>query len=123
MAITAFLIDRARRVYSEQAPTGWDEEGPTFQEKRGPWFKCRLTEQEAREQMPAGRGVYRYLEGDAELLVGVKDMEGGRLVDVDGRFTAFDSDDKLEVVKRGASEPGELWELNTRVEPIRRVRG
>lgn len=122
MAFTAFLIDQARRVYSEQAPTGWTEDGPTFATKHGPWFKCRLTEQEPREQLPAGRGVYRYLSGDAELLVGVRDLEGGRLVAVDGVFVGFDADDKLEVVKKGTTEPV-LWEMNTRVEPIRRVRG
>src|SRR4051812_28274264 len=101
MALTTFLIDRARRVYQEQDPTAWDEEGPTFQERRGPWFRCRLTETEPRQQVPSGRGVYVYLEGDAELLVGMRDTEGGKLADSNGRFTAFDADDKLEVVKKG----------------------
>lgn len=122
MAFTTFLIDQARRVYSEQAPTGWTEDGPVFGTKHGPWFKCRLTEQEPREQLPAGRGVYRYLEGDAELLVGVRDMEGGSLVAADGAFVGFDADDKLEVVKKGETR-AVLWEMNTRVEPIRKVHG
>lgn len=121
MAFTTFLIDQARRVYQEQAPTPWGEGEPEYRVKHGPWFRCRLTVREPREEAPPGRG-YRYLAGDAELLLGVRDLEGGALVDENGTLVAFDADDQLEVmVKR--SSASELWGVNTGGEPIRRVRG
>lgn len=122
MPFTGFLIDRARRVFDEQEPTEWNEDGPEFAEKHGPWFRVRLTVREPRETAPSGRGAYVYLEGDAELLVGTRDLEGGYLVDLSGRFTGFGVDDRLEVVTK-RSEDGEVWEINTGPEPIRKVRG
>jgi hypothetical protein len=78
---------------------------------------------EAREDAPAGRG-YRFMAGDAELLIGVKDLEGGFLTDPDGNFVGFDSDDRVEVRTKGAAaESTTLWRVNTGVEPIRKVRG
>jgi hypothetical protein len=118
---TSFLIDQARRVYSEQAPTDWGEGEPEYTVKHGPWFRARLTVREPREEAPVGRG-YRYLAGDAELMFGTRDMEGGYLVDENGRLQAFESDDQLEVLTKGSVEP-ELWGINTGAEPIRKVRG
>lgn len=123
MPFKGFLIDQARRVYTERSPvTPWPEGEPPDDDRRGPWFKCRLTEREPREQAPAGRGVYVYMQGDAELLVGLRDLESGRLVDAGGVFVGFDADDMLEVVKKRTTEPV-LWQINTQPEPIRRVRG
>jgi hypothetical protein len=118
---TTFLIDQARRVYQEQALTPWGEGEPEYTTKRGPWFRARLTVRQPREEAPADRG-YRYLAGDAELLLGVRDLEGGSLVDANGVLAAFDADDQLEVQTKGAAAPA-LWSINTGPEPIRRVRG
>jgi hypothetical protein len=122
----SFLIDRARRVFEEQQPTGaseWVEGEPRFSDtpKHGPWFRARLTVREPREDAPQGRG-YRYLEGDAELMLGTRDLEGGYLADPDGRFVGFDADDRVEVITKGG-ELSELWLVNTGAEPIRKVRG
>lgn len=121
MPFTTFLIDQARRVYQEQQPGPWGEGEPQYTEKHGPWFRCRLTVHEAREEAPPERG-YRYLAGDAELLVGTRDLEGGQLVNVDGVWVGFDSDDTVEVRTKGG-ERSERWNINTGMEPIRRVRG
>lgn len=122
MAFTSFLIDQARRRYEEQSPSeSWGEGEPAYETKHGPWFRARITVREPREDAPPGTG-YRYLAGDAELLFGIADLEGGRLVDADGRFIAFGSDDLLEVMRKG-SERVDVWRINTGVEPIRRVRG
>jgi hypothetical protein len=121
VAFATFLIDQARRVYQEQAPTPWGEGEPEYRTKHGPWFRARLTVREPREEAPAGRG-YRYLAGDAELLVGTRDLEGGSLVNENGGLVAFDADDQLEVTVKG-SQAAELWGINTGAEPIRRVRG
>jgi hypothetical protein len=121
VAFTTFLIDQARRVYSEQAPTPWGEGEPEYRVKHGPWFRCRLTIREPREEAPAERG-YRYLAGDAELLLGLRDLEGGSLVDEDGTLSAFDADDQLEVAVKGSASAA-LWGISTGAEPIRRVRG
>lgn len=125
MPFNGFLIDQARRVYEREQPTGpdeWEEGEPRFDDRpnHGPWFRARLTIREPREEA-TGRG-YRYLEGDAELMVGLRDLEGGFLVDPDGRFVGFDADDQVEVLPKGAERP-ELWSVNTGMEPIRKVRG
>jgi hypothetical protein len=120
MSLNSALVDEARRVYQEQDPTGWNEDGPTFITKHGPWFRCRLTVHQPREQMPAGRGVYIFLEGDAELLFGVRDREGGFMAAPDGTFNAFDVDDQLEVVS--ADLGTRIWYVNTGPEPLRKKR-
>jgi hypothetical protein len=120
MALARALVDRARRVYEQQAPQNWTEEGPPMVEKHGPWFRCRLTEHQPSEQVPSGRGVYTFLEGDAELLFGTTDLEGGSLRSPDGEFEGFDVDDQVQV--ESADLGTRLWQVHTGAEPIRKRR-
>lgn len=120
MSLNSALVDEARRVYTEEQPSDWTEEGPTMSEKHGPWFRCRLTVHQPREQTQVQRGAYQFLQGDAELLFGVRDTEGNLLADVDGRFVAFDVDDKMEVASRDLGT--NVWQINTGVEPLRKKR-
>lgn len=121
MSLNSALVDRARRVYSSEQPGDWGEGEPSFdKDLRGPWFRARLTVHEPREQSPQGRGGYVFLQGDAELLFGVRDLEGGRMADETGQFRAWESDDALEVAS--ANLGTRIWQINTGVEPIRKKR-
>jgi hypothetical protein len=144
MNVGRFLKDEARRVYWLTTPGGdgslpgdddeWidgepvtpDDDGdgdeePGHTRRHGPWFKALLTIQQPRQFAPSGRGVYVPLEGDAELMIGVRDAEGNPFVDAEGEFRAFGSDDRIEV--RSKQLGTAVWEVNTGVEPLRTVRG
>lgn len=119
MSLNVALVDQARRVFTAQDPADDWEEEPGYGDKTGPWFRARLTVHQPREQNDSGRG-YRFLQGDAELMFGVRDAEGGFMADETGRFVAFEADDAIEVASRDLGT--QRWNLATGVEPIRKKR-
>lgn len=139
MNVGRFLKDEARRVYYEQLPGGggslpgdddeWIDGEPAapgggadaYERRHGPWFKALLTVQQPRQFAPSGRGVYVPLEGDAELMLGIRDTEGNLFTNPDGEFVAFDADDRIEVKSKQLGRG--VWHVNTGVEPLRTVRG
>lgn len=120
MGLNTALVDLGRRVFEQEQPGAWTEGEPEMDVRHGPWFRCRLTVHEPREQQPQGRYAYSFLAGDAELMFGVRDSEGGFLVDETGAFTAFDADDQIEV--QSGDLGTRVWAVNTGVEPIRKKR-
>jgi hypothetical protein len=121
MGLLAVLVDEARRVYEEE-PEGepWAEGEPPSEEKTGPWFRARLFPGQPRVSSPEARGRMLLIEGDAQLLLGVKDREGAKLYDDTGEFVAFDADDILEVKSKQLGTA--RWQVIAMPEPLRKKR-
>ena len=104
MGLNAALVDRARRI--APSPSAVKVEGTTqFTDIPGPWFRARLTpvsgaQTEASLRVRAGLaddgGSRSKSTERLTLMFGIKDTEGGSLVDETGRCVV-NAPDRVEV--------------------------
>lgn len=115
MALTAALKDRARGIMS--VPSTHKVEGKTVMapDIRGPWFKARLGTMSSRESADGG-GTWRTVKTPT-LMFGIKDLEGGSLIDEDGG-ALLKAKDRVEVDSPQLGRA--VYELTGDPEPMRK---
>lgn len=121
MPLSRALVDRARRVYVREDPTGdWVDGQPPTEQAYGPWFPMRFRPQAQNEVQVGNRGGYSYVDGVARVLMGLTFEDGSPVVAPDGTFLAFDADDMLEI--ESAELGSARWYVNGGAVAIRRRR-
>jgi hypothetical protein len=110
------LVDRARRVYNREDPTGaWREGQPKGEEALGAWVPVRMRRQDESEADNQVR-----VQEQGGLLIALYYEDGITPTYEGARFSAWDADDMVEVEYEGSTE---RWYVASGVRPLRRREG
>lgn len=111
MGFRGALVDRARRVVREPLPER--VEGTTqFVTVHYPWFRCRFSLDAAPDTDATPQPGYRRVPQNAQLMCGMKDVDGGVL---DLKAT-----DRIEVDSKELGHA--MYEATSAAQPIRKKR-